>query len=377
MNRNISIILPCFVAAFSAMSCGEHHHAESKEEAHYDHDHGEEIVIHHEEAERFGIKTTAIAPAEFHSIIPASGSIDYAPESNITISSPVAGRLTLASRISVGSSISAGQLIADIRPEGVSGGNVDAAAKARMDAARRELDRITPLYADGIVTARDLNAARQAYQEAQAAYSSTAASGRVTSPIAGIVAALPANNNEIVGVGTPIATVVRQGRLTLRVEVAEKYYPALAGVTSCNILTPGSDRWIALGELDGRKEGVVSGNSAESRQGYVTVIFSFVNDGSVSPGAFAEVNLLSQPIPDVISIPAEAVTEQQGQTFAYRRIDDHGYEKVPVTCGMTDGRMIEIKSGLNPGDEVVTEGTVFVKLAETKGNAPEGHSHNH
>lgn len=44
---------------------------------------------------------------------------------------------------------------------------------------------------------------------------------------------------------------------------------------------------------------------------------------------------------------------------------------------MTDGRMIEIKSGLKPGDEVVTEGTVFVKLAETKGNAPEGHSHNH
>ena len=98
MNRNISIILPCFVAAFSVMSCGEHHHAESKEEAHLDHDHGEEIVIHHEEAERFGIKTTVITPAEFHSIIPASGSIEYAPESNIMISSPVAGRLTLASQ---------------------------------------------------------------------------------------------------------------------------------------------------------------------------------------------------------------------------------------------------------------------------------------
>lgn len=377
MNRNISTILPCFVAAFAVMSCGSHNHAESKEEEGHDHDHGEEIVIHPEEAEKFGIKTTVIAPAEFHNVIPASGSIDYSPESNITISSPVAGRLTFASRISVGTSVGAGQLIADIRPDGVSGGNIDAAAKARMEAAKRELDRITPLYDDGIVTARDLNAARLAYQEAKAAYSSAAASGRITSPIAGVVAALPVTNNEIVSVGTPIATVVRQGRLTLRVDVAEKYYPYLAGVTSCNILTPGSDRWIALSELDGRKEGVVSGNSSESRQGYVTVIFTFVNDGSISPGAFAEVNLLSAPIQDIISVPAEAVTEQQGQIFVYRRIDDHGYEKVPVVCGMTDGRMIEIKSGVHPGDELVTAGTVFVKLAETKGNAPEGHSHNH
>ncbi len=36
---------------------------------------------------------------------------------------------------------------------------------------------------------------------------------------------------------------------------------------------------------------------------------------------------------------------------------------------------IEIKSGLKPGDEVVTEGTTFVRLAETSGVVPEGHKH--
>lgn len=358
-------------------ACGDKNHSGADGKANEDEAHADEIVIHPEEAEKFGIKTTAINPSAFHNVIPASGSVDYSPESSVTIGSPVAGRLVLATGLSVGSSVRAGQTIADIRADGISGGNVDAAAKARLDAAKRELDRITPLHADGIVTTRDLNAARQAYQEAKAAYSPAAASGRVSSPIAGVIAALPAANNEIVSVGTPIATVVRQGRLTLRADVPEKYYSELSGVTSCRILTPGTDRWISLDELDGRKEGILSGNQSDGRQGYVTVIFSFVNDGSVSPGSFAEVNLLSGTRDGVIAVPAGAITEQQGQTFVYKRLDEHGYEKVPVVCGLTDGKLTEIKSGLQPGDEVVSEGTVFVKLAETKGNAPEGHSHNH
>lgn len=374
--RKYNIVIPCLTAIVVA-SCGDKKHSESENGSHADEEHADEIVIHPEEAEKFGIKTTTINPSAFHNVIPASGSVDYSPESSATIGSPVAGRLELATGLSVGSSVRAGQTIADIRADGISGGNVDAAAKARLDAAKRELDRITPLHADGIVTTRDLNAARQAYLEAKAAYSPAAASGRVSSPIAGVIAALPAANNEIISVGTPIATVVRQGRLTLRADVPEKYYSELSGVTSCHILTPGTDRWIYLDELDGRKEGIVSGSQSDGRQGYVTVIFSFVNDGSVSPGSFAEVNLLSGTREGVIAVPAGAITEQQGQTFVYKRLDEHGYEKVPVVCGLTDGKLTEIKSGLQPGDEVVSEGTVFVKLAETKGNAPEGHSHNH
>lgn len=374
--RKYNIVIPCLTAVLIA-SCGDKKHSESEGESHADEEHADEIVIHPEEAEKFGIKTISVTPVEFHNVIPASGSVDYSPESSVTLSSPVSGRLSLVSGISVGTPVKVGQIVAEIRAEGISGGNVDAAAKARLDAAKRELDRITPLHADGIVTTRDLNAARQAYQEAKAAYSPAAASGRVSSPIAGVIAALPAANNEIVAVGTPVATVVRQGRLTLRVDVLEKYYPELSGVTSCHILTPGTDRWISLDDLDGRKEGIVSGNQSEGRQGYVTVIFSFSNDGSVNPGSFAEVNLLSGKRDGVIAVPSEAITEQQGQTFVYKRLDEHGYEKMPVVCGMTDGRLTEIKSGIQPGDEVVSEGTVFVKLAETKGNAPEGHSHNH
>ena len=56
---------------------------------------------------------------------------------------------------------------------------------------------------------------------------------------------------------------------------------------------------------------------------------------------------------------------------------EDGYEKVPVAIGANNGIYVEILSGLEPGKEIVSEGTVFVRLAETSGNVPEGHSHNH
>ena len=41
----------------------------------------------------------------------------------------------------------------------------------------------------------------------------------------------------------------------------------------------------------------------------------------------------------------------------------------------TDGKRIEITSGLAKGEEVVTEGAVYVKLAGNSGVVPEGHHH--
>lgn len=36
-----------------------------------------------------------------------------------------------------------------------------------------------------------------------------------------------------------------------------------------------------------------------------------------------------------------------------------------------------MSSGLKTGDELVTEGATVVKMAESSGAVPEGHSHNH
>ncbi len=52
------------------------------------------------------------------------------------------------------------------------------------------------------------------------------------------------------------------------------------------------------------------------------------------------------------------------------------YRKQDVKTGETDGESVEILSGLKPGDNVVVEGAIQVKLASATSEIP-AHSHSH
>ena len=76
-------------------------------------------------------------------------------------------------------------------------------------------------------------------------------------------------------------------------------------------------------------------------------------------------------------MPLSALVEQQGEYYVFVRLDDDCYRKSPVVRGATDGNRVEILSGLEPGQEVVVRGTTAVKLAQSAGAVPAGHSHSH
>ena len=87
--------------------------------------------------------------------------------------------------------------------------------------------------------------------------------------------------------------------------------------------------------------------------------------------------LLTGASGNVISVPESALTEEQGLYFVYVRLDEDCYRKQHVTLGRDNGRRVEILSGLEAGDEVVTEGAYHIKLASVSTVVPEGHTHNH
>ena len=85
--------------------------------------------------------------------------------------------------------------------------------------------------------------------------------------------------------------------------------------------------------------------------------------------------MLSIPQQNIISVPASAITEEQGLYFVYLQLDEEGYKKQEVTLGQNDGVRTQITSGLKIGDKVVTKGVYQVKLAAISSVMPEGHSH--
>ncbi|MBQ0068314.1 MAG: efflux transporter periplasmic adaptor subunit, partial [Bacteroidales bacterium] len=117
-------------------------------------------------------------------------------------------------------------------------------------------------------------------------------------------------------------------------------------------------------------------NCAVVSTSYVPVTFQFDNNGTVIPGAYAEVYLITGIREGVISVPTTALTEEQGVYYVYCKVDDHAYRKQEVTLGATDGENTEILTGLNGGESVVIKGAINVKLAGAS-NAIPAHTHNH
>lgn len=365
-----------------------HHHSEAAEHEH-DHDHGDahaekehasashdEITLSPDMAERFGVTTETVAVAPFCDALKVSGEILSAPTDAAVLVAPTSGIISFSRGIEPGSQIGSGAAIARVSATGVTGGDPNQAARAALDAAKRELDRIKPLYDERLVTASEYNAAVRDYEAAKAGYSSSASAGTIKSPISGIITSIDAQQGQYVEVGTPVASVSSSARLTLRADVPQRYLNRVASFNDALVSLPYSDSAVTLSEIGGKRT-ASAGNVASNSPGYLPVYFSFNNDGQFIPGAGVDVYLRSDNASDLISVPLTALSEQQGQFYVFVRLDDECYRKVLVNTGRNNGERIEIKAGLKPGDNVVVTGTTTVRIAEASGTVPEGHSHNH
>lgn len=340
----------------------------------HDHGNGEEITLEPEQAQRMGVTTMHAHPADFTHSIRATGTVGASASAAGSVSAPTAGIFTYAPGIYVGSYVNKGQRIGTIKSATVTGGDANAAARATLDAARTELDRLKPLYEKKLVTAERYNAAVAAYNLAKAQYSPAAASGAVTAPISGVITALTATEGQYVETGTTVATLSNGSQLTLTADVPDRYASRIKDIKDARIILNDNTVY-TLSELDGHK--VTTGATAASSPGYLPVTFTFEPAEGIHPGAIVQVYLLTERQPDVISLPLTAITEQQGNHFVYIRVDDEGYVKSPVTLGATDGQRVQILKGVHPHDDVVVTGVTALRLAETSGAVPEGHSHSH
>lgn len=373
LNHSASIfLLGMALCGFSG--CGKH--AEAHQEEEEGHNHEGATVIEPDKARQFGIETEALLPGSFSEVVKVSGQIEPASTDRVAVTARCSGIFTLSAEITAGMDVSAGTVIGTISSNGVQGGDANAAAKATADAAKKELERLTPLYKDGLVTASTYNEAERAYKEA-AAIAGTVSPGSAaeTTPAAGVITDIFVTSGQYVEVGTPVATVAKNARLTLRADVPEKYMAFIPSVVSANFRPDYSESIISLDDLNGRI--ITTQGSANARNGYIPVYFTFSGNGNTIPGAFAEIYLKGVARDGVASVPREALIEMQGNKYVYVCEDGHAYEKRLVKTGASDGSRVEIKDGVKENEQVVVKGAAVVRMAETSAIAPPAHTHNH
>lgn len=99
-------------------------------------------------------------------------------------------------------------------------------------------------------------------------------------------------------------------------------------------------------------------------------------DGRLRPGMFARASIAHSGSQgkQVLKIPQDAVQHIEGQPVVFVEKQPGTYEKRTVTLGSQDAPFVEILSGVQEGERVVTKGSFYLKsvlLEETLG----GHGH--
>jgi HlyD family secretion protein len=252
-------------------------------------------------------------------------------------------------------------------------------ARANAGEAQRVADRAAALRAQGNIAEAQADQAASALESAQArvrvaelGIESAQAQlavvdaqlatlelrvGRteVRSPAAGLIVERNATVGEIASSsGQPMFVIVRDGLMELRAEVAEGDLGRLAPGMAVTMSAVGTTE-----SLSGMIRLIEPSIDTMTRLGIARISFDADDLAYVRQGMFLTADIILRE-GDVIAVPITAVgAGAEGATVM--RVIDGVVERVPVVTGMRDAGMVEIISGLEPGDLVVTKAASFVR----------------
>ncbi len=176
---------------------------------------------------------------------------------------------------------------------------------------------------------------------------------QVTAPVAGEITARNAQLGAIASAaGQPMFTLIRDGALELRADIAEGDLLRLAKGQTAVLNLAGSP-----GALTGTLRLVEPTIDATTRLGRARIAID--NPNLVRAGMFVQAEILVAKR-KTLAVPVSAVGAS-GSKATVMRVKDGLVEQLFVTTGIREGRWVEITQGLADGDLVVTKAGAFVR----------------
>lgn len=252
-------------------------------------------------------------------------------------------------------------------------------ARATLENARRERDRIVKLYKDGAISAQERDDAVTAYETALANVQEAGAKVRdaridlkyneVRAPIAGVTSKEAMSEGSLVIANSSVLTTIIQ---------LDPFY--------VNFAMPGPQalrnrRWVAEGKMtlpeggfrlklrlvDGSMyapEGFInfSDTRVDPETGSIRMRGQFPNPKLVVlPGQYVRVFLEGAVLKNALLIPKRAVLFTQQGPMAYVLDQDDMPTPRPLQLGISVKDDFVVESGLKPGERIVSEGVIKVR----------------
>jgi RND family efflux transporter MFP subunit len=222
-----------------------------------------------------------------------------------------------------------------------------AQAQSVYNTARQHLETLTQVGQREQVNAAQaqMNAAKAHFEnsEVQVGY------GRVTSPIAGVVSDRPVYPGEMPQNGAPLVSIVDISNVVARANIPVKEASAIQVGRPATIAGP-------EGDIAG-KVTVVS-PAVDPNTTTVEVWVQAANPGEkLKPGGTVRVSIKAETLQDATLVSSTALlnSEAGGQMVVVVTPDNVAHQH-KVNVGIRQGINVQIVSGVNEGDKVVTSG---------------------
>jgi RND family efflux transporter MFP subunit len=341
--------------------------------------------------------TTPVTEKELRSSVRVPAQIQPVTGGEAIVSAPAAGRFAVEKLISIGANVQEGQALGRLEPRLAAG--VDRAtlsaeaaeAKAAMEAARAEQARAERLVADRAVPARRLEEARRAVTVAEARLQAAearlaqrdqtlrtgggAAAGNafvLRAPITGRVTDVMATQGASYEEGAALFKVVKTDEVELQALVPAADVEITRGVDRVALEVPGREEPLPLRLHHQHDSGVINPDTKA-----LTVQFEVENrDGRLLIGQSGTALLYTRNQVRVPAVPKDAVLMEAGRPYVFVQMGGESFARRFVEIAAREGDLVGLKSGVKPGERVVTRGAYDVQLASAaKGLPAEGHVH--
>lgn len=300
--------------------------------------------------------TAPVQETEFSMQIEALGTLEARESVDLTLN--VADRVT-AIYFDDGDRVTKGKTLLSLA-QGEQAALVDA-AEATANEARQRYERTKQLVEGRTVSQsvldeaqRDLNAANAQLRAVQSRQKDRV----LVAPFDGVLGFRLVSVGSYVRAGDVVAELIDDSEMKLDFSVPSIFLRSVRKGTDVRVETddlPGMS-------FDGTVDTVGASIDPVTRSIRVRAILPNP-DRLLKPGMFMKVTLLADPR-RALSVPEEAIEPIGPNSFVYVATDKNGQlvaERRQIQVGLRQGGQVEVVAGLEPGEEIITDGLIRVR----------------
>ncbi len=305
------------------------------------------------EKDPISVHLKKIIPQEFKRFIKVQANV--VADDVINISSELGGRITKLN-VKEGQYVKKGKLVATTDMQIVE--NQIAEVQTALSLANTVYDRQKRLWEKNIgseIQYLESKNNKERLEKSLDVLKSQISKKHIYSPINGVVDHKFLSPGEMAAPGVPIVQLMNTHNIKIKADLQESLLGKIKVGDNVEVYFP------ALDKLVTRKVSMIGRTIDMSNRTFEIEITSTSQNGQLKPNLLAEVSINDYTKQDALIIPTDAVKEEvSGKKYIYiiQNVDGQPIaRKSYVELGESDEGSIVIEAGINPGDEIVIEGS--------------------